>query len=79
MQPSACVQAIAREQARQEHDVQMVRFRQALARRAAQRTDAREALGWVIPTADGVDSPVDVPDEIVARVTAGLLGSEIAA
>jgi shikimate kinase/3-dehydroquinate synthase len=36
-------------------------------------------LGWVIPTADGVDSPVDVPDDVVARVAASLLASGVPA
>jgi shikimate kinase/3-dehydroquinate synthase len=36
-------------------------------------------LGWVIPTADGVASPVDVPDDVVERAAASLLASEVAA
>jgi shikimate kinase/3-dehydroquinate synthase len=36
-------------------------------------------LGWVVPTADGVDSPVDVPDEVVRRAAASLLASGVPA
>jgi shikimate kinase/3-dehydroquinate synthase len=36
-------------------------------------------LGWVIPTADGVDSPVDVPDDVVTRAAASLLASGVPA
>jgi shikimate kinase/3-dehydroquinate synthase len=36
-------------------------------------------LGWVVPTADGVDTGVDVPDEVVRRVAAGLLASGVPA
>ncbi|MBA2314629.1 MAG: bifunctional shikimate kinase/3-dehydroquinate synthase [Chloroflexi bacterium] len=30
-------------------------------------------LGWVIPTADGVETGVEIPDDLVRRVAAGLL------
>ena len=36
-------------------------------------------LGWVIATADGVETGVDVPDDVVARVAGGLLATGVAA
>jgi 3-dehydroquinate synthase len=36
-------------------------------------------LAWVIPTADGVETGVDVPDELVVRVATGLLDGTAAA
>jgi 3-dehydroquinate synthetase/shikimate kinase len=36
-------------------------------------------LGWVLMSDDGVDTGVDVPDEVVRRVASGLLASGVAA
>ena len=33
-------------------------------------------LGWILPTADGVTTDEDVPDDLIDRVTAGLLAAE---
>jgi 3-dehydroquinate synthetase len=33
-------------------------------------------LNWVLPTADGVVTDPDVPDDVVDRVAAGLLAAE---
>jgi hypothetical protein len=36
-------------------------------------------LNWILPTADGVVTDAEVPDDLVDRVAAGLLAAEVAA